>query len=61
MAITNATYICAKCRHTGYETDEFHATGGNFAKIFDMQNQKFTTLSCKQCGYIEIYRAALQH
>ena len=56
MAISSATYVCAKCQHTQYETDEFRATGGNFAKIFDVQNKKFTTLSCKRCGYTEIYK-----
>lgn len=53
---TGITYACAKCQHTGYETDEFRATGGNFAKLFDVQNKKFMTVSCKQCGYTEIYK-----
>ena len=33
------------------------ATGGNFAKLFDVQNKKFTTVSCTACGYTELYRA----
>jgi predicted nucleic-acid-binding Zn-ribbon protein len=37
-------------------TDEFRATGGNFAKFFDVQNKKFTTVSCGECGYTELYR-----
>ncbi len=56
MAITTATYVCSKCQCTKCDMDEFRATGGNFAKIFDVQNKKFTTLSCKQCGYTEIYK-----
>ncbi len=56
MAISKAGYMCVKCQHTEYETDEFRATGGNFAKFFDVQNKKFTTVSCKHCGYTEIYR-----
>ena len=32
-------------------------TGGNFAKIFDIQNKRFITISCAQCGYTELYRA----
>ena len=35
----------------------FQATGGNFAKIFDVQNKKFVTISCCQCGYTELYKA----
>jgi predicted nucleic-acid-binding Zn-ribbon protein len=38
--------------------EEFRATGGNFAKIFDVQNKKFTTVSCRQCGYTEIYKGS---
>mgnify|MGYP001814825963 FL=1 len=47
---------CAKCRHQEYESDQFRATGGMFAKIFDVQNKRFTTVSCKRCSYTEIYR-----
>ncbi len=56
MSSIRTSYFCAKCNHSGYTTDEFRATGGNFAKIFDVQNKKFTTISCNQCGYTEIYK-----
>lgn len=49
-------YICPKCGNTHYISDQFQATGGNFAKLFDIQNKKFTTISCTQCGYTELYR-----
>ncbi len=49
-------YICVKCGYTHFEIDQFQATGGNFAKIFDIQNKKFTTISCKRCGYTELYK-----
>lgn len=47
---------CPKCENRDFEVDEFRATGGMFAKIFDVQNKKFSTVSCTQCGYTEIYR-----
>ena len=50
------TYVCAKCGSHDYETDEFRATGGNLAKIFDVQNKKFMTVSCQDCGYTELYK-----
>lgn len=50
-------YSCPKCGCTEYETDQFQAAGGNFAKIFDVQNKKFITVSCKNCGYTELYKA----
>lgn len=49
-------YICAKCGNTTYEHDQFQATGGNFAKIFDVQNKKFVTITCTRCGYTELYK-----
>ena len=50
-------YICPKCGCQNYESDQFQATGGNFAKILDVQNKKFVTISCCQCGYTELYKA----
>ena len=50
-------YVCPKCGNRTYETDQFQATGGNFAKIFDIQNKKFVTVSCTHCGYTELYTA----
>jgi predicted nucleic-acid-binding Zn-ribbon protein len=50
-------YVCPKCGCMTYDHDQFQATGGNFAKIFDVQNKKFITVSCTNCGYTELYRA----
>ena len=49
-------FICQKCGCAQYEADQFQATGGNFAKIFDIQNKKFITVSCAECGYTELYK-----
>jgi len=49
-------YICPKCGNTTYETDEFRATGGMLSKLFDVQNKKFTTVSCRRCRYTELYK-----
>ena len=49
-------YICPKCGCQHYEQGQFQATGGNFAKLFDIQNKKFATISCTHCGYTELYR-----
>ena len=52
-----ANYQCVKCGCQEFESDQFQATGGNFAKIFDIQNKKFITVSCTKCGYTELYKA----
>ena len=43
------SFVCAKCRHSECETDEFHGTG--LPRFFDVRNKKFTTVSCTRCGY----------
>ena len=50
-------YICPKCGCTRYTADQIQTNGGDFAKIFNVQNKKFTTVSCDQCGYTELYRS----
>ena len=50
-------YVCPKCGNQHYESDQFQATGGNFAKIFDVQNKRFVTITCTNCGYTELYRS----
>ncbi len=56
MTMRQTAYACVKCNNNSYTTDEFRATGGGFSRFFDVQNKKFTTVSCSQCGYTEIYR-----
>ena len=49
-------FVCIKCGGRHYETDQFQATGGNFAKFFDVQNKKFVTVTCCDCGDTELYK-----
>ncbi len=46
------------CVDLEFETDIFQATGGTLAKIFDVQNKKFTTVTCTRCQYTEIYKSS---
>lgn len=52
-----ASWKCPKCGNEEYEKDQLQATGGNFSKVFNVQNKKFTTISCTKCGYTELYKA----
>lgn len=49
-------FICPKCANKTYDVDQIRTTGGPLAKIFDVQNKKFVTVSCKNCGYTELYK-----
>ena len=50
-------YKCPKCGNAVYEAGEFRATGGFLTKLFDIQTKRFTTVTCTQCKYTEIYQA----
>jgi uncharacterized protein len=50
------SYACPKCGSTSYKKDEMRATGTYLAKLFDVQNRKFITISCERCGYTEFYK-----
>ena len=47
---------CPKCKNEEFETNQFAATGGGLTKFFNIQNQKFTTVTCTKCKYTEIYK-----
>lgn len=49
-------YKCPKCGNTFFESDRMQATGGNFARLFDVQNKRFVTVTCTRCGYTELYK-----
>lgn len=46
-------FVCPKCGCHEFVQDQFQATGGTMAKLFDIQNKKFITISCEKC---RIYR-----
>ena len=52
------SYTCPKCGNTSYETDELRATGGFLSKMFDVQSKRFTTVTCTQCKYTELFKAS---
>ncbi|NQT26011.1 GTP-binding protein [candidate division KSB1 bacterium] len=49
-------FTCPKCSNTEYKTDTIRTTGGFLSKIFDVQNKKFTTVTCTRCSFTEFYR-----
>ena len=51
-------YVCPKCGNHGYEASEIRTTGSFVTKLFNIQNKKFTTLTCSRCRYTELYAAS---
>tara|TARA_R110002073_G_scaffold103234_2_gene233702 strand:+ start:930 stop:1145 length:216 start_codon:yes stop_codon:yes gene_type:complete len=50
-------YTCPKCNNRSYDIGQMRATGGALSKIFDIQNKKFTSVTCQRCSYTEFYKA----
>lgn len=50
-------YTCMKCGSHDYEIGEIRVTGSFLAKIFDVQNKKYSSVTCKRCSYTEFYKA----
>ena len=56
MSQATARFRCNKCEHRQCEVGEIRTTGGFWSKIFNVQNKKFSTITCSQCRYTEIYQ-----
>lgn len=55
--MSQLNYTCPKCSIIQYDVGEFRAAGGFWSKIFDVQGARYTTVTCRQCKYTEIYKA----
>jgi len=54
--VQQSKYHCPKCGNNQAEIDEIRTTGKGFTRIFDIQNRKFTTVTCSRCKYTEFYK-----
>lgn len=49
-------YRCPKCACRDYEATNVAMTGSGLAKVFDIQNNKFSAVTCANCKYTEFYK-----
>jgi uncharacterized protein len=59
--MNNAKHKCIKCDNSEFSKGQLRAAGGFWTKIFNIQNLKFHTISCKHCGYTEIYKDSAEN
>lgn len=50
------SYSCTKCNGTEYRTGQLRTTGSGITRFLNIQNQKYSTVSCENCGYTKLYR-----
>ena len=48
--------MCPKCENRYAEVDKIRNTGSGFTRYFNIQNRKFTAVTCSKYGYTEFYR-----
>jgi len=58
MSSNLLNYTCPKCANKTYELGQMRATGGTLSKIFDIQTEKFSSVTCEKCKYTEFYKAS---
>lgn len=50
------TWSCGKCGANGYETVFLHGHSGGMAAFVDLTDLVFRVVSCRGCGFCEIYK-----
>ena len=48
-------FTCGKCKGQGGTTRRISTPGTGISKILDIQHNQFVLVSCRNCGYTEVY------
>jgi predicted nucleic-acid-binding Zn-ribbon protein len=51
-----ANFKCVKCSNTDYELGEIRAAGGFWSKFFNVESERYTSVTCTKCNYTEFYK-----
>ena len=47
---------CPKCESTEYSEDTVTMTGKTWSRFMNIQNRKFSAVTCSKCSYTEFYK-----
>lgn len=50
-------FTCPKCGHRVYEVGEIRVAGGMLSSVFDVENRKFSTVTCERCRHTDLFQA----
>jgi uncharacterized protein len=48
-------FVCTKCKHRGAAIESLSMSGTGLSRLFEMQPYRYAFVSCKNCGYTEVY------
>ncbi len=54
----HSNWSCSKCSNQDYQTGEIRVAGSFWQKIFNVQRNKFSSVTCSKCSYTEFYKGA---
>ncbi len=49
-------FTCAKCGHNECEVNDMSTTSGMMSRMVNLQNRRFSAVSCRRCYYTELYK-----
>ena len=47
---------CPKCDNKNYQIGEMRVAGSFWQKIFNVQREKFCSVTCSKCSYTEFFK-----
>lgn len=48
-------YKCKNCGHEKFNETTLYASGGGFSAIFEISTEKYRSISCKRCTFVELF------
>lgn len=49
-------WVCPKCESSAFTEDIVTMTGKSFSRFMNIQNRKFSAITCKECSFTEFYK-----
>ena len=49
-------FTCVKCGHNECEVNDMSTTSGTMSRMANLQNRRFSAVSCRRCFYTELYK-----
>ena len=54
--MADLNFKCPKCGESRCETGQVRMSGGGISAFFNLENKRFSTVTCARCGYTEMYK-----
>lgn len=59
--LVKSKQACPKCGNKEFVMGEVYMADSKAAKVFNIQNRKFTTFTCSRCSYTEFYQVPMSN